>query len=319
MTATRHVLEPKLGMSRVLVADDDLGAAEATASVIRSAYGTDVAVAGSLDSTLDVIGGAHHPFDLVIVDINFKDKGGEKAGIQIAEAAKKRSSQTQILIVTGYSRELDYSDMLRLADVGVRTSAWICKGSPQEITDLLLAVKRSIERKHEVDFPAKVYADVKDLWRRSTTTKDRKQRGDLLEAFSDGLFSLVPGLTVVQRNRRLTGEEIDLILENSIPSPFWSAFSSPYILVECKNYVRNVEAAKIREFAGKLRHHRNLSRIGLLISSSGFSRGAREAQRMEGLGELVISLISGNDIDTLFDGSDDVEEWLRQRVLSSIC
>ena len=97
-----------------------------------------------------------------------------------------------------------------------------------------------------------------------------------LEKLGTFLFLLADGISVSQTNVRTRTSEIDILLRNRSPEPFWGRLDS-VIAVECKNWARSVGAREIRDFHGKLLDLGITT--GFFLSASGFSgTGDRDAQ-----------------------------------------
>lgn len=98
-----------------------------------------------------------------------------------------------------------------------------------------------------------------------------KERGDLFEVFIERLFEDEPGFTVHRQVRR-SDQEIDLVVVNRVADPFWTSLQSPFLLVECRNRRRRVQAKDVRDFEVKLLNSSALARIGIIASTSGFTK-----------------------------------------------
>lgn len=148
--------------------------------------------------------------------------------------------------------------------------------------------------------------------------KDYQAKGRELERLAADIFSLVPGISVVDRNRRLAGEEFDLVLENNIEGTFWASLHSPFFLVECKNENKKTGAPDVAKFWAKLVKHKNLARFGFLVSSAGFSRGAFTELRRYGATDLSVALIDVADMDVICESPERGEDWLKKIILRSL-
>lgn len=143
-----------------------------------------------------------------------------------------------------------------------------------------------------------------------TPNASNYDKGKELEKLIDTVFSSVDGLKVVDRRLNTGDEEIDIQVKNNLAKPFWTAFASPFILVECKNWSRKVGASDIRDFEGKLRNHSNVTKIGIFIAYNGFtSEATTHIQRMS-RGTQHLVFVTGDDLRRLTDRETDVLEWL---------
>ena len=134
----------------------------------------------------------------------------------------------------------------------------------------------------------------------STPDVTTRARGDALESLVDALVHTEePELQVVEKNLRTREEEIDLVLSNGLREPFWSALSSPLILVECKNWSQRVGVPELRIFESKMQDRAALCRVGIFVSLSGFTRTflTRLTSIQADVG--VIFAIDGDDLSEL--------------------
>lgn len=84
---------------------------------------------------------------------------------------------------------------------------------------------------------------------RTATTNDAKKRS--LEDLAEVIIKQIKGLEVIDRDRRSSAEEIDLLISNESKEVFWSRLGSPFLL-ECKNWAIPVGSKEVRDFVGKI-------------------------------------------------------------------
>lgn len=58
-----------------------------------------------------------------------------------------------------------------------------------------------------------------------------------------------------------------MLVSNNVTRPFWIAFASPFLFVECKNWSKHVGAKELRDFEMKLRNHGTLARGGMFVAA----------------------------------------------------
>lgn len=75
---------------------------------------------------------------------------------------------------------------------------------------------------------------LENLYANAKNEKDLSKKGRLFEEFVVGLFRQMGFVHIENRVRDKAGNEIDLIVRNDLPDPFFSKFGR-YIFVECKN------------------------------------------------------------------------------------
>ena len=96
--------EPQI--EQVLVVDDDVGFRTITQQfLLKMGYATEIAA--SAPEALEIL--KKHHFDLVLSDIRMK----EKDGVQLMKEAKEIYPDLDFIIMTGYSSEYSYSDVIQ--------------------------------------------------------------------------------------------------------------------------------------------------------------------------------------------------------------
>jgi hypothetical protein len=151
-----------------------------------------------------------------------------------------------------------------------------------------------------------------DRLNRDRKSSTNKSRGDVLESLVDVLLKTEPELAVLEKNFSTPEEEIDLLLTNGLSHPFWLAQSSPYILVECKNWRKPVGVKELRVFESKMEDRRGALRIGIFISTSGFAKTFIERLKsIQGRGVGIIYAVSGEDVRQLIATRRTLSDWLR--------
>jgi hypothetical protein len=137
-------------------------------------------------------------------------------------------------------------------------------------------------------------------------------KGRTLEQLMDIVFSSVEGLKVIERRVNTGDEEIDILLKNNLAKPFWTAFGSPFIFVECKNWSSKAGSSQIRDFEAKLLNHSNVTKIGIFVSYNGFtSEATTHIKRMSRATQHLV-FVTGKDLRKLVDRGTDVLEWLEE-------
>jgi len=87
--------------------------------------------------------------------------------------------------------------------------------------------------------------------RSALEAETNKDKGESLEGLAQILIDMIEGLDVIEKNVNTETEEIDLLVKNESPLPFWMRLPNPF-LVECKNWSKPVGAKEIRDFKGKM-------------------------------------------------------------------
>jgi hypothetical protein len=142
----------------------------------------------------------------------------------------------------------------------------------------------------------------------------RKEKGIKLEEMIQTIFSVQEGFEV-KKNLKRSDQEIDLVVINRIKDPFWTALQSPLILIECRNRRGKFQAKDIRDFEIKLQNYSGMCRLGIVISTSGFTkecftvamRCSREIYR--------ILLIGKQELENRVENPVDTRTWLENLIL----
>jgi hypothetical protein len=118
--------------------------------------------------------------------------------------------------------------------------------------------------------------------------------GSLLEDLINRLFTAVPGVTLLDRDRLSASgsEELDLAFSNAA-DPAGLAFFDRDLLVECKSQGKPVDAQAVNWFATKLR--RRQQPLGVLVALAGVT-GRSTAHRRAAQAEVELSASEGQQI-----------------------
>ncbi|MBD8586012.1 restriction endonuclease [Frigoribacterium sp. CFBP 8766] len=143
-------------------------------------------------------------------------------------------------------------------------------------------------------------------------TSTHKERGDALERLVEVLINTEsPELAVVTKNFRVPEEEIDLILRNDLPSPFWTAQNSPFVLVECKNWAKPIGVEPLRVLESKMEDRKSMARIGIFISAAGYTKPFGERLKaVQGRGVGIVFAITLDDLRGLIHRRERLSAWL---------
>ncbi|HEX8744039.1 MAG TPA: restriction endonuclease [Thermoleophilaceae bacterium] len=128
------------------------------------------------------------------------------------------------------------------------------------------------------------------------------ERGLELERFMADFFGRF--FEVVEHDYRTDTGQIDLLLSNTRPDPFWLNHIAD-MYVECKNTSRKTEQKEINDFAGKLAPGRTT--LAFFVSQSGFTPPAWDRIRAAALdrgGTLIVPIKGAQIEQTLADGEE---------------
>lgn len=146
----------------------------------------------------------------------------------------------------------------------------------------------------------KSFESLKKLWNSSLISKDSTKKGKLLEEFLSRLISKDENFIVAERNMRTKSEELDIVIENTGKTQFYSQLRCPLILLECKNWSSKIGSKEIRDFAQKVQNRpRHLCSTGVLVTTSNLTREAvNELLGYRGK-DFIIATLERKDIEII--------------------
>ena len=139
-------------------------------------------------------------------------------------------------------------------------------------------------------------------------------RGRALEDLVEMLFTDNGTLQVSSKRVSTDDEEIDLVIRNNIVRPFWQAFTSPLLFVECKNWTTRVGTSAIRDFEGKIRNHGKLVSLGFFVSLNGYTSQVASEMKRLGRDTYHIVLLQRADLEEYLASTQDFFNWLEAKV-----
>lgn len=128
------------------------------------------------------------------------------------------------------------------------------------------------------------------------------------ENFVTILFSQIGFNHITKRIIDKSQNEVDLIIRNEIKDPFFQKLS-PYIFVECKNTIDSVDKNQFKLFRDKVKESNGLSKLGILITSSSFTRTTYIDAIRDSKDDLKIIFISNIEIERLIRMEDKLSEF----------
>lgn len=132
-----------------------------------------------------------------------------------------------------------------------------------------------------------------------------QQKGRRLESLIAFLLSQIPGFQVVSTNYNTATEEIDIVVRNRRVGGIFSAYSEPWILVECKNQKKRSSKDDYVSFATKIRNRRQAAAIGLFVSINGYTQDFRLESLRDSRERFVIAKLDSDDINKLVELSGE--------------
>jgi len=158
----------------------------------------------------------------------------------------------------------------------------------------------------------KSFESLKEHWKKMLSSRDKNEKGRLLEEILSRLIAKDENFTVIDRNLRTESEELDIIAENTGITPFYSQLKCPIILFECKNWSSKIGSKEIRDFAQKIQNRpRVFCSIGVLVTTSELtSEASTELVGYRGK-DFLIGILERKDIETILDKRLPFGEFLR--------
>jgi len=151
----------------------------------------------------------------------------------------------------------------------------------------------------------------------SCNVNRKYEKGLILERLTELLFTDGNTIEVVTKRVETGDEEIDLLIKNTMTSPFWQAFSSPLFFVECKNWSKPVGAKELRDFEIKIQNHSKLAKIGFFVSLNGFTSGFESEMKRCSRADYHIVTLSKTEIEDFLKTDKPFYKWLEDLVATS--
>lgn len=143
-----------------------------------------------------------------------------------------------------------------------------------------------------------------------------QEKGRRLEALLAFLFSQVSDFRVVLRNHRNKSQEIDLTLQiDNFSRRVWHG--KPLILVEAKNRSTKADQPTFSVLVTKIRTKRQSVKIGILVSTTGFTADLERESLRYSESDLCVVLIGPAELRALFE-SEDLDDHLERMVIKAL-
>ncbi len=168
-------------------------------------------------------------------------------------------------------------------------------------------------KKKEVGYP-----EIKRIWEEAKGATDPDRKGKLFEKLFVRLLQIDGNFIVCEHNVKTKSEEIDIVIQSNVSSPFWSGVMSPLILLECKNWKDKVGAKEVRDFAGKIENRpKLLCRIGFLVALSGFTSDAEDELLGYRARDFVLATVTGGQVKALIKKKELISDLLQKELLAA--
>jgi CheY-like chemotaxis protein len=256
-------------------------------------------------------------WSVVLVDQKLQGPGGADTGLDLISEARVRAPGAKVVLVTAYASN-------QAVERAFREGAYeYLEKSPIFAAMLHVKVRNAMEAVLE-RWLATLELDeteraIRETWAETQTEADRNKKGLLLERLLALILKTIPGFERLDTRLRNSMEELDVLVQNGSPDPFWQK-ESPYILVECKNWSKHVGAKELREVWAKMEGRYTRCRLALLVAAGGISDTVRDQQLRKSETDMLVVLISAGDLDHLVrskDRSEALKELHRRAVVAT--
>lgn len=157
-----------------------------------------------------------------------------------------------------------------------------------------------------------IYSDLLSKWNSfSTQGLSSQEKGRRFEEFVSDFCGQF--FTVVKPHLLTKNGEFDLLLEINKRDPWWGEYGGD-VLVECKNWKKNVPLNEVNNFITKIQLPRN--KLAFIVSAGGFTECALDTiQKFSIKYEFPLLIpIDGNSIKTALINRNNFEEFFKERI-----
>ena len=157
-----------------------------------------------------------------------------------------------------------------------------------------------------------------ELYQIASAEQDPNKKGQLLVDLLSLMIESDVNFDVGKVDVRTETEQIDIEVHNKAVDPFLQKINSMIIIIECKNWSKNVGSGEIRDFASKVQNRpRVLCNVGLFITTSKFTEPAtKELLRHSGK-DYVIATMEGDELERAISACLPFSETLKNSILSA--
>jgi DNA-binding NarL/FixJ family response regulator len=267
----------------------------------------------SSDDAIERVNGAD--FDLILLDMRMPS-GTE--GLDALRQIREIKPQAQVIMMSAYGEietaveamrrgAIDFipkgdpssSDPTAFLDV-LQEKVKLFQRTAAEKLSLIASREQLIVRAHE------------DAYRFT----DIQEKGKALEDLAAALFQSVHGFTINERNCKTETEEIDIVILNESPHPFWRDRGS-LLLVECKNWhSQKVGKNEFVLFKEKIQNRSGICKLGFLICTELFAETITKEMLRGSREDTLIVPIDKENLQEL-TRSPNRDETLKQFVINA--
>ena len=138
-------------------------------------------------------------------------------------------------------------------------------------------------------------------------------KGTKLEEFIACLFHKGFGFEVIAKNLLVETQELDIVLKNVSKNEFIKSLSSPFIMIECKNWTSPVGVSEARVFESKYRESGKKVDLGIFVAINGVTKPFKTHLNSLIRDGVNLIVIDDKEIESyLYSESLDVGVWLEK-------
>lgn len=158
----------------------------------------------------------------------------------------------------------------------------------------------------------------RELYEKAILEREPNKKGQILVDLMSLIIGTDLNFSVGKVDVRTESEQIDMEIHNKALDPFLRQLDSMIIIVECKNWSKNVGSDEIRDFAGKVANRpRVLCNVGLFITTSEFTEPATNELLRHSGKEYLVATMDGNELKQAVSNCSPFSEILRKSILSA--
>lgn len=289
--------------SILIIDDEEIGASNLLKSLKKEFNEFNVEIAYKEDDINTKI--HNNYFNIAIVDLRMDNFSKGVNGFTFINQIISLNPFAKIIIVSAFLSE--YIDSLNKILSTGRVEAIIDKDNydvfVNNIKDSVLNITRSFESNPNANSIA-----LETIYSEAKNDINSYSKGVKFENFVTILFSQIGFNHITKRIIDKSQNEVDLIIRNEIKDPFFQKLS-PYIFVECKNTIDSVDKNQFKLFRDKVKESNGLSKLGILITSSSFTRTTYIDAIRDSKDDLKIIFISNIEIERLIRMEDKLSEF----------
>jgi len=185
-------------------------------------------------------------------------------------------------------------------------SCYIFEGSVNDLVGILSHLPKQKKKKKL------------DIFNRALKEQDSNKKGQLLVDLLVLMIDTDLNFEVGKVDVRTKTEQIDIEIHNKAIDAFLKQLNSMIILVELKNWTKDIGSKEMRDFITKvINRPRLLCNLGLFITASGFTQPAKDELLRHSGKNYAIATIDGKDLKDAVTSCKPFSELLKNALLAA--